>query len=329
MIKRYMASLPIAMMFKNTTVRYGHADVQLVKACTTQQLQAFSLWPEGTKLMGRVPNRKQLQIRMDEMTAYTVEKRKSSDVYLFNGMVAWKGHPNIEQLMLKEKRRTEIRLLWEYVMLSTWQKLLAAYSEGEEAVIGAPYPFKVEGNRRTGEYHTLAMTFCPGLILGKLSSKPYDTYASHIGGKRVPAYLSIAYYLGRLAGIKESEELLHDDYVLRHLIYDPAPKAVNTVTLQKSGKFLDWIPTSTTEFNYPRLWMIDVEGSHQEPKQVVQGENERLFSDYRKVVKGRSNIRALDSYYRDGYNSVDRKPCLEEIKKWQLEKMGVNMDFLF
>ncbi len=279
--------------------------------------------------MGRVPNRRQLQIRMDEMTVYTAEKQKSSEVYLFNGMVSWKGHPNIEQLMLKEKRRTEIRLLWEYVMLSTWQKLLAAYSESEDATIGAPHPFKVEGNRRTGEYHTLVMTFCPGLILGKLSVQPYDLNAAHPGGKRVSMYLSIAYYLGRLARIKEAEELLHDDYALRHLIYHPTPQVVNTVTLQKSGRFIDWIPTRTTEFPYPKLWVIDVENSHQEPKQIVQEENERLFFNYRNVVRGRSNIRELDGYYRDGYNSVDREPCLEEIKKKQLEEMSVNMDFLF
>ncbi|HTY14014.1 MAG TPA: hypothetical protein VMD02_07520 [Candidatus Omnitrophota bacterium] len=318
-------------MFRSTTSRYGRAEVALVKACVTQQLDAFSYAPPGFRVMGRLPMLTGVhpQLGWQNVTIYKEEKKKSSDVFLFNGHVHWSGRPHLEQMFLKLKDRTEIRLLWEYVMLSTWDRLLNAHSQGTRQLIGAPTPIKVEKNRGETGYYTLLMTFCPGMIVQRVNQHSRDIAIAHSGDETVPVFLSIAYYLGRLAAIKEIEELIHGDYALRHLIYDPKPTTVASITLKNAGGRFEWVPQPSTPFSNPKLWMIDVENSAQAPRSQVAIENDRLFSDFRKIVQGKQNLRYLDRYYRDGYDSADPSPRLEGIKREQLETLGVNMDVLF
>jgi hypothetical protein len=152
----------------------------------------------------------------------------------------------------------------------------------------------------------------------------------HVGQTRISLYLSIAYHLGRLAHIKDSEELLHGDYALRHLIFDREPKVSSRLVPATDGRTTTWVPIPSSAVRSPILWVIDVENSTQAPTREVQEENDRLLSDFRKVVRKRRNIRDLDQFYRDGYDSVNGiNPLLPAVKEDQLARLGVSMDNLF
>jgi len=325
-----MPALSISKMFPATTKMHGTLNLTTIRTFIGRNLKALDRWSDGFHMRGHFPALLNLGKDGIPSIPYEAEKKKSSQVYLVNGHIWWTNKPDIGQMFIKVKERAEVKLLWEFIMLDAWQKLLQKYSENAESKIGSPEPIKVEDNRKGNGYNMLFMTFCPGLIVSQLSRTMPTHDVAHVDQTMISIYLSIAYHLGRLAHIKDSEELLHGDYALRHLIFDREPKVSSRLVPATDGKTRTWVPIPSSAVLSPILWVIDLENSTQAAKKDVQEENDKLLSDFRKIVKKRRNIRELDQFYRDGYNSLNGiNPLLGAVKEDQMTRLGFSMDHLF
>lgn len=152
------------------------------------------------------------------------ERKMSSRIRVLNLVGIPTEGGALFRLFAKLKERQQIRALWEFVMLDTWSRVLQAYTARSNLRLSAPRPLSIFPQE--GEVETdcvlnawLMMTYCKGAIVNKLSV--YKTPKSVT--LRDHEYLSfnqaLALHLGRLAGIKGAEKLVHGDPGLRHFLF--------------------------------------------------------------------------------------------------------------
>lgn len=182
-------------------------------------------------------------------------------------------------LFRKKKKRRKEKLIWEYLMLGLWNKLLTEYNKRNRN----RFKILAPKSRYIEEDGSLVMDFCPGYVVKRLSSRKRETIKYNKHPTQVT--LALACHLGALCKTKEKELLEHGDLDLRHLIFD-----------------------SKT----PCLYVIDLERARKAPIEKVREETEKLSNLIKKKLGHKAPIYEIEKHFYRGYNSVKGKHLLHK-----------------
>lgn len=310
--------LNITEMFPGTTRDKGRLSKEVIVCQVKRKLTELSRWPMWVRSIQVDPD--QYSSDSPDKVPCRLERTQSCKTFKYEYGVL--NHVNGEALGVlgKSKDRAEVRLLWEFLMLDVWSRLLDKYSGylAPPISLSAPRPIRVVNE------HELMMTFCSGINLDRLRLTDHSYQVGlPTGEEKVPLYLSVAFHLGALARIKENEELLHGDYLPRHLIFDfngELPEVFRRVR----EAFVQEKPP-----HKPRLSVIDVENSTQAVAARVKEENVKLQEIIRKQTRGAFSLRHYDRYYEDGHNSIGPHQVLATVVSEQRTTLGVSIEHLF
>jgi hypothetical protein len=140
------------------------------------------------------------------------------------------------------------------------------------------------------------MSFCVGVILGDAITGHHDKRSDSLPRKQTIS--EIAFGLGRLAAIKQRENVVHGDYRQRHLLFDPL--------LQQYGDL--------------RLHVIDVESTRKAHPEEVRPEDVSMYDWLQRATSGRYGVTAASSY-AEGLHSLDAgEPIWGDVERSVREK---------
>lgn len=274
-----------------------------------------------------VPSEFSREYYKKNLHTYETEARKSSKVILMPYFFLPKEEIGIThfQLFSKIKKRIDLKQIWEYLMLDLWRNLLHYYSQSLQITLKAPVPVVLEND-------SLVMSFNTGSI-GDYLHKDFDSalkVALPFG--TLTLYQAFALHLGALAHIKEAEELKHNDYQLRHVLFDPGNLLDPYFYYVRMSNIGQHKPTLVDPFlTTPSLSITDVEHSLREPRPKVQEENENLLMKARNYTASHGGMRPFDfeKAYRDGYDMVEEKKIVQKFVDEQNERWGFSVDSLY
>jgi len=254
------------------------------------------------------------------------ETRMSSEVHLMNLFALPLEESGVRpfQLFCKTKERVDIKQAWEYLMLDLWSHLLRYYSQVSQITLKAPQSFKLEGS-------SLYMAYHMGTIGDHLHKDFKPTLEIPLRFGEATLYQALALHLGAMAHIKESEEISHGDYRLRHFIFDPGGLVENLFYYVMAINSNRHTPTLVNNFiTCPALIAIDMEGSLREPNTRVQEENDKMFMRARAYAAGHNlRPRHFERFYRDGYDRIEPQGVIQQLVDQQYQRYGVSVDNLF
>ncbi|RLG11448.1 hypothetical protein DRN73_05335 [Candidatus Pacearchaeota archaeon] len=142
--------------------------------------------------------------------------------------------PNQEEIptiIIKQKKKkptTNLKILWEFLQYKALNILFREYFEETGVISYVPKPLAV-----FPEDFALLTEFAPGFILKTLEKVETDYPANHFKGDNRIEY-RVAYHLGFISGIKESNGIYHSDFDLRHVIYDPKRDSSALIDLENT-----------------------------------------------------------------------------------------------
>lgn len=257
---------------------------------------------------------------------YKTEQRKSSEITLTNLFAMPLPETGISpfQLMSKTKERIDLKHVWEYLMLDLWNNLLRDYSNICSISLRSPVPFKLEND-------ALYMGYLSGTIGDRIH---YDLRPDHqirLNSGSLSLYQAFALHLGALAHIKESEELSHGDYQLRHILFDPGQLLDSFFWRAQAANHMAGRFTLVTDFlTSPSLGVIDIEGSLRQTGPQVREENDVMLKQAREYAAGKG-LRPLhfEQAYRDGFDLIEPQARFQAIVDRQYERWGVSVEQLF
>lgn len=221
---------------------------------------------------------------------YDAVKKKSSDIEL----AANSG------VIKKVKKRRKEKTFYEYASLAIWNELLNRYSQQGDLNFNAPKPLGFVDFE--DESQGILMSFIPGYEIKKLNILKRSTPVRFKGQRYpVPLYPACSLHLGALNQIKENEEIVHNDYAPRHIIFSPSEEVY--------------------------IGVVDVENSFQD-KGLAKKESEYILERFRKLTSSPRDSQILDSWYDQGKEIIGNKTnylpeVIEEVEK----KMGLSIDF--
>jgi hypothetical protein len=225
---------------------------------------------------------------------YPVIKKKSSQIKL---------SPK-EGIIIKTKRRNPNKVIYEFLSLEVWSRLLADYSIFCNLQFSSPSALGYDS--LSSESPNLYMSFLNGIPFKKLGQfKSNEQVFVPRFGEKVGLFEAAAFYLGALNEIKEKESLLHSDYDDRHLHLNLAN---------------------------PSIGIVDVENSKIDSPLAVKKESACSFEGLIKHTDTRksfSHSRISDFYSKGTYvvRSLDTDPFLSSIIDEVKEKYHINFDF--
>jgi hypothetical protein len=228
--------------------------------------------------------------------SYSPMKKKSSQIEL----------ASTGGLIRKIKKRNPQKAIYEFLALEIWHDLLASYSDPSGLQFRAPKPIGVAN--LDGESPEVFMEFINGYELKRLGQLKRTTPVQIRGQKfPLPLYAACALHLGALNRIKEHEELYHEDYDDRHVLFSP----IENVS----------------------MGVIDVENSRNEPLASIQSESKQIYDAFFSKVSSEKDRQALHSWYEQGTNILvpglteKRLPAILETvgKKYDIDLDFTNM----
>ncbi|MFH1386682.1 MAG: hypothetical protein ABIH50_03350 [bacterium] len=262
------------------------------------RLHGLSRDPRETRKAGadlyRTPIFHRLGVVLPETLAIDTALDTRGAIELAGELFTWQGHDQLEQVIRKQVPKEREKLLWEFIMLDTWMRLLEKYSSLSKIKLGAPQPIKVGKSQEEGTFDLLYMTMCSGWKLTDVPKKYYP---------------QIARSLGRLAKIKEKEKLLHGNYTLENLIFEAEP--VTLATSRKGRKYMSLCPVELFYSKHPLLQVVGVGESRAALLSEIKEENEKLWAKFfalnnidqdearslrREYQKGRDRVQNEDPY---------------------------------
>ena len=199
--------------------------------------------------------------------SYSPMKKKSSQIEL----------ASTGGIIRKIKKRNPQKAIYEFLALEIWHDLLAAYSDPSGLQFRSPKPLGVAN--LDGETPEVFMEFINGYELKRLGQLRRTTPVQIRGQKfPLPLYAACALHLGALNRIKEHEDLYHEDYDDRHVLFSP----IENVS----------------------IGVIDVENSRVEAPESVRGESRQIYDAFFSRVSSDKDKQALNSWYEQGTNII-------------------------
>ncbi|MEA2036912.1 MAG: hypothetical protein U9O94_05350, partial [Nanoarchaeota archaeon] len=208
------------------------------------------------------------------------ERDKSSSVTVFQDL----------GIVLKEKGRKQKKRLWEYVASQVWTGLLARYKKETDININAPPPLSLYGE------NGLVIETCGGISTNKFHSAGYGRIETvnplNPEGKTQAVY-ALMFYVGALSKIKDSEGLVHSDFVPRHVLFDTGESALYVIDRQKS--FQDYDASK-------------VESEHMKSALLNRVQSLNRQDRHRGVL----SLDNMENMFQEGYASIDGRNMLED-----------------
>lgn len=232
--------------------------------------------------------------------AYDAMKEKSSHIE-----VASAGG-----ILKKIKKRSPLKTVYEFLALEAWNELLNQYSDSSQypdsrgLVFRAPKPLGVGGLDKGNP--ELFMNFLNGYELRRLGQfKKTTPVRIPWQNEPIPLYPACALHLGALNEIKERENLYHEDYDGRHVLFSPASNV--------------------------SIGVIDVENSRIEIPEMVKKESGEMYEFFLKSVNSSDkNKQALNSWYEQGreiIRNLGYSQKLPKIVEDISKKYNIQFDF--
>ncbi len=224
---------------------------------------------------------------------YDSVKKKSSKIALASS----------SGVILKRKRRTPEKALYEFLSLDIWNKVLEEYSKVNDISFKAPKPIALL--KLSSEEPAILMSFLNGYELQKLNSMKRTTPVAVRNQKYpIPLYPACALHLGALNRLKEQENLYHSDYSNRHIIFSPVMDV--------------------------SVGVVDVENSRKGLPSFVSEESDKIRHEFERITSSPRDLEVLKTWYSQGQDGLIipkgtgvLEKVLEEISK----KYDINLDF--
>lgn len=239
-----------------------------------------------------------------EFIEYDAEKKKSSDV---------KVHP-LEGILEKKKDRSFNGTVYECFVSHWWHRMLTHY-EKQKSHIKTPLCKGFKYSRFEGK--TFFEYIC-GINSNNIPTKKdqkivlelrSDNSNEVVDSKVIRAGSLIASLAGTLNKIKESENILHGDYSLRHMIIG-------------FSKFKDM--EDLYDFD---MYIVDLENSRKGTLSEVKKENDNLCEQ----LFRRFNTKEAQKMYEQGYDRIEGMNIFDKAYKDTLrlfkEKSDKPIDF--
>ncbi|MEA3493289.1 MAG: hypothetical protein U9R38_02760 [Candidatus Margulisiibacteriota bacterium] len=264
---------------------------------------------------------------LDNYHNYRSEKDLSSTVQRESMFIFPQRSTGIRtfQLFSKSKERKSVLQVWEFLMLDLWSHVLRHYTEGHQIILSAPQPYMLKGE-------TLHMAYKLGTIGAKLAQDYKSSYQVPLPSGNSRLYHAFALHLGALACVKETEGLLHGDYKLRHLLFDPGNQtdAFSFIIVNTFGILTGGIPVIEPFLSMPSLNVVDLEHSLRAPKTEVQKENEKMLTLARHHTSSHG-LRPSDfeKAYGEGYDLISPQNVIQTVVDQQYERWGFSVDTSF
>lgn len=229
------------------------------------------------------------------------------------------------QLFSKTKERKSVMQIWEFLMLDLWSHILRHYSNTHQITLSAPQSYILKEE-------TLLMAYELGTIGTKLAQDYKSNYQVPLPFGNLRLYHAFALHLGSLAHIKETEELLHGDYKLRHLLFDPGNQtdAFSFIVANTFGVLTGRIQVIEPILSIPSLSVVDLEHGLRASQAEVQRENDEMLTLARHHTSSHG-LRPSDfeKGYRDGYDLINPQKVTQGFIDQQHERWGFSVDTVF
>ncbi len=252
---------------------------------------------------------------------FTGETRKSSEIRIFD-IFALSSDCSF-QLLSKSKDRIDIKQVWEFLSLDLWNSMLRGYSSYFDLNITAPKPLKIESDslfmsRETGTIGDMSHLYCT-----------QDSIMGIPGIGDMPIGGAFAFHLGALAHIKSAENIVHGDYLLRHILLKPnSMQSSGFIDAKELGAIADGNSPDINNVTPPGISVVDVEHSVLGIKNEVEEENDKLMQQALGYITGHYKMtpKTYKYYYLLGYDRISSLGLYPTIAATQQKKWGFSVD---